>query len=132
MTIDPGFDKWVWLSFLGLLAVLGIRAWVVESSAGRLERTPTRVRALTLASVGVVAIVVALLAVQGGQQVVHSVLTRTHPVTGLPLDEPQQPAPAAPADPNAPAGADPNAPAAADPNAVPGADPNAPAANGGP
>jgi hypothetical protein len=128
MIIDPAFDKWVWLSFLGLLVVLGIRAWVVESSRGRLERTPTRVRALTVASVGVVAVVVALLTVQGGQQVVHSVLTRTDPITGLPLDEPQQPAPAAPADPNAPAAADPHAPAAADPNAVP----NAPAAGAAP
>ncbi|MCE0762133.1 hypothetical protein LWC35_04280 [Pseudonocardia kujensis] len=119
MTIDPAFDKWVWLSFLGLLAVLGIRAWVVESSRGRLERTPTRVRALTVASVCVVAVVVALLTVQGGRQVVHSVLTRTDPVTGLPLDEPQRPAPAA---------ADPNAPAAPDPHA----NPNAPAAGAGP
>ncbi|GAA4679545.1 hypothetical protein GCM10023215_10850 [Pseudonocardia yuanmonensis] len=127
MTIDPAFDKWVWLSFLALLVVLGIRAWVVESSRNRLERTPTRVRALTVASVGVVAVVVALLTIQGGRQVVHSVLTRTDPITGLPLDEPQQPAPAAPADPNAPA-ADPNAPAAADPNA----NPNAPAAGAAP
>ncbi|MCE3550058.1 hypothetical protein LWC33_01140 [Pseudonocardia sp. RS11V-5] len=119
MTIDPAFDKWVWLSFLALLVVLGVRAWVVESSRGRLERTPTRVRALTAASVCVVAVVVALLTVQGGQQVVHSVLTRTDPVTGLPLDKPQQPAPAA---------ADPNAPPAPDQNA----NPNAPAAGAGP
>jgi TRAP-type C4-dicarboxylate transport system permease small subunit len=97
MTIDPAFDKWVWLSFLGLLIVLGVRAWVVESSRGRVERTPTRVRALTAASVCVVAVVVALLAIQGGRQAVHSVLTRTDPITGLPLDQPKQPAPAAPA-----------------------------------
>ncbi|MFC5952461.1 hypothetical protein ACFQH9_29780 [Pseudonocardia lutea] len=131
MTIDPAFDKWVWLSFLALLVVLGVRAWVVESSRTRLGRTPTRVRALTVASVGVVAVVVALLTVQGGRQVVHSVLTRTDPVTGLPLDAPRQPAPAVPADPNAPAvdpNANPGAPAAADPNA----NPNAPAAGAAP
>jgi hypothetical protein len=112
MILDPGFDRWVWLAFFGLLVVLGARAWVVETGRGRLTSTPGRVRALTVASVGMVAVLVGLMAVQGGSQVVHSVLTRTDPVTGLPLDQPAAPV----VDPNAPA-ADPAAPAAGDPAA---------------
>jgi TRAP-type C4-dicarboxylate transport system permease small subunit len=103
MTIDPGFDKWVWLGFLGLLVVFGVRAWVVETSRGRLTRTPGRVRALTGLSVCMVAVVCGLLWVQGGKQVVSSVVNRTDPVTGLPLDRPAQPVVAPPAAPAAPA-----------------------------
>lgn len=112
MTLDPAFDRWVWLSFFGLLLVLGIRAWVVEGSRGRLTRTPGRVRALTGASVAMVAVVLGMLWVQGGQQVFDSVVNRTDPVTGLPLD---QPAPVV--DPNAPP-VDPNAPVDEHGNAV--------------
>jgi hypothetical protein len=104
MTLDPLFDRWVWLSFFGLLLVLGVRAWVVEGSRGRLTRTPGRVRALTGASVVMVAVVLGMLWVQGGQQVFDSVVNRTDPVTGLPLDQPRPVV-----DPTAPV-VDPNAP----------------------
>ncbi|MCF7549021.1 MULTISPECIES: hypothetical protein [Pseudonocardia] len=104
MTLDPSFDRWVWLSFFGLLVVLGVRAWVVESSRGRLTRTPGRIRALTGASVVMVCLVAGMLWIQGGQQVFDAVVHRTDPVTGLPLDQPRPVvAPnAPPADPNAP------------------------------
>ncbi|GAA4537906.1 hypothetical protein [Pseudonocardia xishanensis] len=102
MTLDPGFDKWVWLGFFGLLAVLGVRAWVVERSRGRLARTPGWVRTLTGASVVMVAVVLGLMWVQGGQQVVNAVVNRVDPVTGLPLDQPAAAVVAPAADPNAP------------------------------
>ncbi|WP_181783959.1 hypothetical protein, partial [Pseudonocardia pini] len=91
MILDPAFDKWVWLSFAGLLVVLGIRAWVVESSRTRLASSAGRIRTLTAASAGMVVVVVALLWVQGGQQVMNSVLNRVDPITGLPLDQPVAP-----------------------------------------
>jgi hypothetical protein len=117
MTLDPLFDRWVWLGFLGMLVVLGLRAWVVESSR-RSTRTPGRVRLLTVASVAMVGVVCGLLWVQGGQQAYESVVHRTDPLTGLPLDGPA-PAPAADAGAGGAAPADPAAPAA----------PVAPAAN---
>jgi len=102
MILDPGFDRWVWLGFFGLLVVLGVRAWVVESSRGRLTRTPGRVRALTGASVVMVAVVLSLMWVQGGQQVINAVVNRVDPVTGLPLGQPAAPVVAPVVDPNAP------------------------------
>ncbi|GAA1831586.1 hypothetical protein GCM10009836_06960 [Pseudonocardia ailaonensis] len=113
MILDPLFDRWVWLGFLGLLVVFGIRAWVVESTGGRATRAPGRVRLLTVLSVGMVAVVCGLLWVQGGQQAFESIVHRTDPLTGLPLDGPAVPVqPAVAPDAGAPAAPGAAAPAA--------------------
>ena len=77
--IDPSLDVWVWVACLVLLALLGARAWVVETGQGRLGRTPVQVRVL---SAGVVLAVVGLfgmLAMQGGVLLVDSIVTGTDP-----------------------------------------------------
>lgn len=86
---------WVWAVFALLLAVLGARAWVVETGRGRLGRTPAKVQVLTgVAGVVLVGLVV-LLAVDGGLQLAD--LLRRGGQAG------SAPAPAAPADPVVPA-----------------------------
>ena len=57
---------WVWSSFGLLLALLGARAWVVETGQTRLGRTPARVRILTGACALAAALVVTAVAANGG------------------------------------------------------------------
>ena len=51
-------DGWVWVSLGLLLALLGARAWVVESGHATLGRTPVKVTVLTGACGLAVALVV--------------------------------------------------------------------------
>ncbi|GAA1260152.1 hypothetical protein GCM10009609_23920 [Pseudonocardia aurantiaca] len=121
--IDPALDIWVWVSCLVLLALLGARAWVVETGRGRLGRTPVRVRVL---SGGVVLAVIGLfgmLAMQGGVLLFDSIVNGTDPAAvyygnndaGANAPAPD---PAAPADPGAQPPAGP-APAGAPPAGAP-------------
>jgi hypothetical protein len=126
---DPALDVWVWVSFVVLLALMGARAWVVETGRARLGRTSMQVRLL---SGGVVLAVVGLfgmLAMQGGVLLFDSIVNKTNPSAVYygrndAAANPPAPDPAAPADPGAPpAGAPPaGAPPAggAPPPAAPG------------
>ena len=127
-------DAWVWVSVGLLLALLGARAWVVETGHATLGRTPVKVKVLTGACGLAVALVVGLLAANGGARLVYLVLnpdiaraledaqnaegTTTAPVAPLP----GTPAPAAPAVPGAtaPVSSPPSVPASVAPAPAPG------------
>ncbi|MGZ8750271.1 MAG: hypothetical protein ACXWYP_05250 [Pseudonocardia sp.] len=123
-------DGWVWVSFGLLLVLLGARAWVVETGHATLGRTPVKVKVLTGACGVAVALVVGLVAANGGARLVYLVL---HPEVAQALEDaenaadastaPAAPAPAAPAPqtapPSAPASAPPSAPASAPVTAPP-------------
>ena len=70
-------DGWVWVSLGLLLALLGARAWVVETGHATLGRTPVKVKVLTGACGLAVALVVGLVTANGGARLVWMVL---HPV----------------------------------------------------
>lgn len=72
--IDPALDGVVWAVGFLFLALMGARAWAVETSKSRLGRTTVRVRVLTAATVVTLAGLVGLLAVQGGAQFVEAVV----------------------------------------------------------
>lgn len=123
-------DGWVWVSFGLLLVLLGARAWVVETGHATLGRTPVKVKVLTGACGVAVALVVGLVAANGGARLVYLVL---HPEVAQALEDaenaadastaPAAPAPAAPAPqtapPSAPASAPPSTPASAPVTAPP-------------
>jgi len=131
-------DGWVWASFGLLLVLLGARAWVVETGHATLGRTPVKVKVLTGACGVAVALVVGLVAANGGARLVYLVL---HPEVAQALEDaenaadattaPATPAPAEPvpqtAPPSAPASAPvtapPSVPASAPPPARPAAGP---------
>lgn len=71
--IDPAFDGWVWGSAFLVLALLAVRAWLVETGQARLSRTTTRVRGVTAAVVVAMVVFTVLLGVQGGAQFVTDV-----------------------------------------------------------
>ncbi len=77
-------DGWVWASLGVLLALLGARAWVVESGHATLGRTPVKVTVLTGACGLAVALVVGLVAVNGGARLVYLVL---HPAEAQALED---------------------------------------------
>ena len=114
-------DGWVWASLGLLLALLGARAWVVETGHATLGRTPVKVKVLTGACGLAVALVVGLVAVNGGARLVYLVL---HPEVAQALEDarnqedattaPATPAPATPAPATAPV-APPGTPAPAAP-----------------
>jgi hypothetical protein len=79
VTINPALDVWVWVASALLLAVLGARAWVVETGQARLGRTPVKVRVMTGAVVVVLVALFGLLAMQGGILLVDSLLSGTDP-----------------------------------------------------
>ena len=79
-------DAWVWASLGLLLALLGARAWVVETGHATLGRTPVKVKVLTGACGLVVALVVGLVAVNGGARLVYLVL---HPEVAQALEDAQ-------------------------------------------
>ena len=111
-------DGWVWASLGLLLALLGARAWVVETGHATLGRTPVKVKVLTGACGLVVALVVGLVAVNGGARLVYLVL---HPEVAQALEDAQNQADAttAPATP-APVAPPPGTPApSAPPSAAP-------------
>ena len=114
-------DAWVWASFGLLLALLGARAWVVETGHATLGRTPVKVKVLTAACGVAVALVAGLVAANGGARLVYLVL---HPEVAQALEDARNadtttaPAPAEPAPQTpAPASAPPSAPVSAPPSA---------------
>jgi hypothetical protein len=120
MNIDPALDKWVWILLVALLVLLGVRAWVVETGRRQFGGTPSRVRALTVASGVVLVALTTLFMTQAGALLVQSVVTRGDPLSQL-----------GGADDNGP---DPNgaqAPAGQQPAGGAGAAPAAPGAAGG-
>jgi hypothetical protein len=70
-------DGWVWVSLALVLALLGARAWVVETGHATLGRTPVKVKVLTGACGLAVALVVGLVTANGGARLTWMVL---HPV----------------------------------------------------
>lgn len=84
LPIDPEFDVWVWITCLVLLAVLGTRAWLVETGRSGGGRTPVKVRALTGAAVTLVVVVAGLVAMQGGVNLATAVLTGVDPAESVP------------------------------------------------
>lgn len=124
-------DGWVWASFGLLLLLLGARAWVVETGHATLGRTPVKVKVLTGACGVAVALVVGLVAANGGARLVYLVL---HPEVAQALEDAENaadattaPATPAPAEP-APQTAPPSAPASAPPSAPPSGSASAPPA----
>jgi hypothetical protein len=124
-------DGWVWASFGLLLVLLGARAWVVETGHATLGRTPVKVKVLTGACGVAVALVVGLVAANGGARLVYLVL---HPEVAQALEDAENaadattaPATPAPAEP-APQTAPPSAPASAPVTAPASAPPARPAA----
>ena len=124
-------DGWVWASFGLLLALLGARAWVVETGHATLGRTPVKVKVLTGACGVAVALVVGLVAANGGARLVYLVL---HPEVAQALEDAENaadattaPATPAPAEP-APQTAPPSVPASAPVTAPPSAPASAPPA----
>jgi hypothetical protein len=118
MVINPALDIWVWVAVVALLALLGARAWVVETGQGRLGRTPVQVKVLTGAVALVAAGLFGLMAMQGGVLLVQSIITGTDPRDSLIVPNDPAPAPAAPPAGGVPAPAAP--PAGAPPVAPPG------------
>ncbi|WP_224388272.1 hypothetical protein [Pseudonocardia sp. ICBG1293] len=101
-----------WLAFGLMLAVFAARAWVVETSRGRLVTSGSAQRGLTAAAVASVALVIVMLSLNGGVELVELVsggrADVTQPAEPLPGQDPAVPiqpqAPAAPAPPAAPPG----------------------------
>ena len=102
--INPSFDVWVWLVAGVFLALVAARAWVVETGQGRLGRTPAKVQVLTGSIAGVLVLLVALLAVQGGALLVESIVTKTNPATAYYEQQQNEDPGVTPAVPDAPAG----------------------------
>jgi hypothetical protein len=102
-------DAWVWASFGLLLVLLGARAWVVETGHATLGRTPVKVKVLTGACGLAVALVVGLVAANGGARLVYLVL---HPEVAQALEDAENGATTAPETP-APASTPPSAPVTA-------------------
>ena len=112
-------DAWVWASLGLLLALLGIRAWVVETGHASLGRTPVRVKVLTGACALALALVAGSVAVNGGARLVYLLL---HPAEAQALEDAAQDAAdasTAPPTPLAPENPAPGTPATAAP--APGA-----------
>ncbi len=69
-------DGWVWGALALLLALLGIRAWVVETGHATLGRTPVRVTVLTGACVLGTVVLAGLVTLDGGSYLLWLL---THP-----------------------------------------------------
>jgi hypothetical protein len=77
-------DVWVWALLGVLLALLGMRAWVVETGHATLGRTPVKVRVLTGACAMTAALVVGMVTIDGGARLVYLVL---HPKEAQALED---------------------------------------------
>jgi hypothetical protein len=122
VTIDPALDMWVWIGVAVFLALLGTRAWFVETGRRQLGGTPTKVRGLTIATTAVGAALTVLVMMQGGALLVQALVTGTDPIallggsdnqpgtTGQDPAAPAGPPGGAPAGQPAPEGAAPAAP----------------------
>lgn len=119
MFIDPALDLWVWISLVAFLALLGTRAYFAETGRRQLGGTPTKVRALTVASGAMLSVVLVLFMTQGGALLVQALVTGNDPIALLGGTD-DQPVPNG----QDPAGG--QAPAAGQPAAPEGAAPAAP------
>jgi hypothetical protein len=114
-TIDPGFDRWVWLGAAIFIVLLGLRAWRVEtagapasrgSRAGRTSRGRAA-RVLTVLTVVAGLSLGGLLYKQGGEQLFQALKSANQNIPADPqapaanLDPGGGGAPAAPAAPPA-------------------------------
>lgn len=86
MVFNQALDIWIWGIVVAFLAMMGIRAWVVENGRGRLGRTSAKVKVLNGSIVTVVAALVVMLTIQGGALLVHSVVTKTDPKPAAQVD----------------------------------------------
>jgi hypothetical protein len=77
-------DWWAWGTLTLLLALLGIRAWVVESGHASLGRTPVKVKVLTGACAVAAVLVTGVVAVDGGARLAWLVL---HPAEALAIED---------------------------------------------
>lgn len=95
MIFNPVIDIWIWSIVGAFLALMGIRAWIIENGQGRLGRTPAKVKVLNGTIAAVVGALVVMLTVQGGALLVTSVVTRTDPSKAVAQPDPNAPPPAA-------------------------------------
>jgi hypothetical protein len=91
--INPADDVWVWACAALFLAVMAVRATVVETGRTRIGRTSRQVKALTGLSAVVLAGLVVLLGMQGGVLLVSSIINKTDPATAFYGTPPAAPAP---------------------------------------
>jgi hypothetical protein len=77
-------DGWVWAALGLLLALLGIRAWVVESGHATLGRTPVKVKVLTGACALATVLVAGTVTLDGGARLVYLLL---HPAQAQALED---------------------------------------------
>ena len=77
-------DWWAWGTLGLLLALLGIRAWVVESGHATLGRTPVKVKVLTGACAVAAVLVTGVVAVDGGARLAWLVL---HPAEAQAIED---------------------------------------------
>ena len=112
-------DWWAWGTLGLFLALLGIRAWVVESGHATLGRTPVKVKVLTGACAVAAVLVTGVVAVDGGARLAWLVL---HPAEAQALEDAEKAAAEAEQ-----AAVDAAENGVTDPAAVPPAGPPAPA-----
>jgi hypothetical protein len=118
-------DVWVWASFGLLLALMGARAWVVETGRAVLGRTPVKVKVLTGACGVALALGVTTVTMNGGLQLVRLLLD---PVAAVAAQEAakeaaESSAPPPPPPPPPPPASAPAAPLSAAPTTAPPATP---------
>ena len=77
-------DWWAWGTLGLLLALLGIRAWVVESGHATLGRTPVKVKVLTGACAVAAVLLTGVVAVDGGARLAWLVL---HPAEAQAIED---------------------------------------------
>jgi len=96
-------DVTVWVGLGLVLALIGVRAWVVETGHARLGRTPVKVKVLTAVCALAVAVVAGAVAADGGVQLAGLVLDPAKAKALEDAREAAETAPAAPAAPGPPA-----------------------------
>jgi hypothetical protein len=89
-------DVGVWVALGLLLALLGARAWVVETGHAVLGRTPVKVKVLTAACALAAAVVVGAATFDGGAQLVSLLLDPAKAEALQEAHDQQEPAPAQP------------------------------------
>ena len=77
-------DWWAWSTLGLLLALLGIRAWVVESGHATLGRTPVKVKVLTGACAVAAVLVTGVVTADGGARLAWLVL---HPAEAQAIED---------------------------------------------
>lgn len=77
--INPSLDPWVWLTASLFMALMGARAWVVETGSTRPGGKAPASRLLHGAVGVTLAVLVGLLTIQGGALLVTSIINGTEP-----------------------------------------------------